>query len=120
MHGRPENRLEKHGFRAMKAFARICPYGVYIFATGTHPHHAYHAWRKPRAECRSPQGGKREYREEAGTCRRSLSMACAFASRFEGPENAPVLMLSNSLASNLGMWDPQMPAFTQPLPGAAL
>jgi 3-oxoadipate enol-lactonase len=31
----------------------------------------------------------------------------------EGREDAPVLMLSNSLGTNLHMWDAQMPAFTQ-------
>jgi 3-oxoadipate enol-lactonase len=31
----------------------------------------------------------------------------------EGPENAPALMLSNSLSSNLAMWDPQMPELTK-------
>jgi 3-oxoadipate enol-lactonase len=31
----------------------------------------------------------------------------------EGPENAPVLMISNSLGSNLHMWDPQMPELTR-------
>ena len=30
--------------------------------------------------------------------------------RMEGPERGPVVMLSNSLASNLGMWDPQISA----------
>jgi 3-oxoadipate enol-lactonase len=30
-----------------------------------------------------------------------------------GPENAHPLVLSNSLGSNLSMWDPQMPVFTQ-------
>jgi 3-oxoadipate enol-lactonase len=29
----------------------------------------------------------------------------------EGAEDAPALMLSNSLSSNLSMWDPQMPEF---------
>jgi len=28
-----------------------------------------------------------------------------------GPENAPVLLLSNSLGTNLSMWDPQMDFF---------
>ena len=28
--------------------------------------------------------------------------------RFDGPENAPVILVSNSLASNLGMWDQQI------------
>jgi 3-oxoadipate enol-lactonase len=32
--------------------------------------------------------------------------------RFDGPERAPVLVLSNSLGTALEMWDPQMPAFT--------
>src|ERR1700735_4691627 len=27
--------------------------------------------------------------------------------RFDGPENAPVIVLSNSLGTNLSMWDPQ-------------
>ncbi|MFO1116505.1 MAG: 3-oxoadipate enol-lactonase [Beijerinckiaceae bacterium] len=31
----------------------------------------------------------------------------------EGPEGAPVLILSNSLGSNLHMWDPQMPELTK-------
>lgn len=30
----------------------------------------------------------------------------------EGPASAPVVMLSHSLAANLGMWDPQMKALT--------
>ena len=32
------------------------------------------------------------------------------AYRLEGPENGPVVMLSNSLASNFTMWDAQIPA----------
>jgi 3-oxoadipate enol-lactonase len=31
----------------------------------------------------------------------------------EGPEGAPVLMLSNSLGTNLHMWDDQIPAFAR-------
>jgi 3-oxoadipate enol-lactonase len=31
----------------------------------------------------------------------------------EGPQDAPVLMLSNSLGTNLHMWDDQVPAFTR-------
>ena len=27
--------------------------------------------------------------------------------RFDGPEKAPVILLSNSLGTNLSMWDPQ-------------
>jgi 3-oxoadipate enol-lactonase len=34
------------------------------------------------------------------------------AYRFDGPEDAPVLVLSNSLMSTHRMWDPQMTAFT--------
>lgn len=30
----------------------------------------------------------------------------------DGPEDGQVLVLSNSLASTLEMWDPQMPALT--------
>lgn len=32
----------------------------------------------------------------------------AIAYRFDGPENAPVVVMSNSLLSNLSMWDPQI------------
>ena len=31
----------------------------------------------------------------------------------EGPVDAPVLVLSNSLGTDLHMWDAQMPAFTE-------
>jgi 3-oxoadipate enol-lactonase len=31
--------------------------------------------------------------------------------RVDGPEQAPVLMLCNSLGTDLGMWEPQAPAF---------
>lgn len=34
------------------------------------------------------------------------------AYRLEGPENGPVVMLSNSLATNFAMWDAQVPALT--------
>jgi 3-oxoadipate enol-lactonase len=33
--------------------------------------------------------------------------------RFDGAANAPVLVLSNSLGTNLSMWDPQIPALAQ-------
>ena len=33
--------------------------------------------------------------------------------RFDGPEGAPVLLLSNSLGSNLQMWEPQIGAFAE-------
>ncbi|MCP5155570.1 MAG: 3-oxoadipate enol-lactonase [Ectothiorhodospiraceae bacterium] len=33
--------------------------------------------------------------------------------RFDGPEDAPVILLSNSLASNLGMWDDQIPTLLE-------
>ncbi len=35
------------------------------------------------------------------------------AYRFDGPEDAPVVMLSNSLMSNHTMWDPQMSVLTE-------
>lgn len=34
-----------------------------------------------------------------------------FHCEWNGPENAPVLVLSNSLGTNLTLWDPQIPAF---------
>lgn len=35
--------------------------------------------------------------------------------RFDGPEGAPVLVLCNSLGTDLSMWDPQVPAFARKL-----
>ncbi|HZV11398.1 MAG TPA: alpha/beta fold hydrolase, partial [Novosphingobium sp.] len=37
---------------------------------------------------------------------------CRIAWRLEGPEDAPVLVLSNSLGTDHAMWDPQMAALT--------
>jgi 3-oxoadipate enol-lactonase len=37
---------------------------------------------------------------------------CPINVKVEGPDNAPVLMLSNSLATDMSMWDPQVPEFT--------
>jgi 3-oxoadipate enol-lactonase len=36
-----------------------------------------------------------------------------FNTRFDGPADAPVLMLSNSLGTNLSMWDPQIAEWTK-------
>jgi 3-oxoadipate enol-lactonase len=33
--------------------------------------------------------------------------------RFDGPEEAPVVLMSNSLGTSLGMWDPQVPALSK-------
>ena len=41
------------------------------------------------------------------------SNGCAINVEVEGPANAPVLMLSNSLGTNLHMWDPQVKALTE-------
>lgn len=38
---------------------------------------------------------------------------CRLAYRFDGPEAAPVLLLSNSLGTDLSMWEPQMAAWTE-------
>ena len=38
---------------------------------------------------------------------------CPIHVEVEGPEGAPVLMLSNSLGTTLQMWDPQVAPFTQ-------
>ena len=38
---------------------------------------------------------------------------CKIHVEVEGPEHAPVLMLSNSLGTDLHMWDNQVPAITQ-------
>jgi 3-oxoadipate enol-lactonase len=34
--------------------------------------------------------------------------------RYDGPEDAPLLVLSNSVGSTLELWDPQIPAFAGP------
>ena len=36
---------------------------------------------------------------------------CGLEYRWDGPEGAPVLILSNSLGTNLAMWEPQIAAF---------
>ena len=41
------------------------------------------------------------------------SDGCSIHVETEGREDAPVLMLSNSLGADLHMWDAQMPSFTQ-------
>ncbi|HEX7854514.1 MAG TPA: 3-oxoadipate enol-lactonase [Sphingobium sp.] len=38
---------------------------------------------------------------------------CRIAYRFDGPEDAPVLLLSNSLGTNKDMWAPQVDAFSR-------
>lgn len=38
---------------------------------------------------------------------------CAIAYRFDGPERAPVLLLSNSLGTDMDMWAPQVPLWSQ-------
>jgi 3-oxoadipate enol-lactonase len=38
---------------------------------------------------------------------------CRIAWRSDGPEDAPVLLLSNSLGTAMAMWDVQLPALTQ-------
>jgi 3-oxoadipate enol-lactonase len=42
----------------------------------------------------------------------TLGDGCRLAYRFDGPDEAPVLVLSNSLGTNLDMWAPQMAALT--------
>ena len=42
-----------------------------------------------------------------------LGDGCRLACRFDGPDDAPVLVLSNSLGTALDMWAPQLPAFAQ-------
>ena len=38
---------------------------------------------------------------------------CRISYRFDGPEGAPVLLLSNSLGTDMAMWAPQMAAWTR-------
>lgn len=37
---------------------------------------------------------------------------CRIAWRYDGPEGAPLLVLSNSLGTDMGMWEPQIAAFS--------
>lgn len=43
----------------------------------------------------------------------TLSDGCRLHWRLEGPQGAPVLVLSNSLGTSMEMWAPQMPALTK-------
>lgn len=43
----------------------------------------------------------------------TMTDGCLIAWRLDGPEGAPVLMLSNSLGASMGMWEDQVPAFSQ-------
>lgn len=43
----------------------------------------------------------------------TLADGCRLHWRLEGPEGAPVLLLSNSLGTTMDMWAPQMPALTR-------
>lgn len=38
---------------------------------------------------------------------------CRIADQIDGQEGKPVLVLSNSIATNFHMWDKQIPAFTK-------
>ncbi|GLS99406.1 3-oxoadipate enol-lactonase [Sphingobium jiangsuense] len=38
---------------------------------------------------------------------------CRIACRFDGPKDAPLLLLSNSLGTDSGMWEPQMAAWAR-------
>ncbi|STU87799.1 3-oxoadipate enol-lactonase [Klebsiella pneumoniae] len=40
--------------------------------------------------------------------------------QLDGPDGAPVIVLSNSLGTTRAMWQPQIEALTAPFPGAAL
>jgi 3-oxoadipate enol-lactonase len=43
----------------------------------------------------------------------AMGDGCRIAYRLDGPEDAPVLMLSNSLGTAMAMWEPQMVAFAE-------
>lgn len=43
----------------------------------------------------------------------AMGDGCRIAYRFDGPDDAPLLMLSNSLGTAMAMWEPQMAAFTK-------
>jgi 3-oxoadipate enol-lactonase len=43
----------------------------------------------------------------------TMGDGCRIAYRFDGPEGAPVLLLSNSLGTTMEMWAPQLAAFAE-------
>lgn len=43
----------------------------------------------------------------------TLGDGCGIAYRFDGPRDAPILLLSNSLGTTLAMWEPQLPGFAE-------
>ncbi|MFG1296871.1 MULTISPECIES: 3-oxoadipate enol-lactonase [Xanthobacter] len=43
----------------------------------------------------------------------TLGDGCRLAYRFDGPADAPVLLLSHALGTRLEMWDPQIPALAE-------
>jgi hypothetical protein len=45
---------------------------------------------------------------------------CGIHVRIEGAQNAPTLMLSNSIRTDLGMWDEQVASFARPLSSHSL
>lgn len=48
-----------------------------------------------------------------GTQSLTLGDGARIAYRWDGPEEAPVLVLSNSLGTSMGMWDPQVERFSR-------
>ena len=55
----------------------------------------------------------RARRPRAGPLRGGDLMPARLHHRLEGPEDAPVLVLSNSLGTSLEMWDDQAPALAE-------
>lgn len=47
------------------------------------------------------------------TDRIAMGDGCRLAYRFDGPSDAPVLVLSNSLGTRMAMWEAQVPAFSE-------
>lgn len=43
----------------------------------------------------------------------TMTDGCSIAWRIDGPKDAPVLMLSNSLGTSMAMWNDQLPAFSR-------
>ena len=41
----------------------------------------------------------------------TIGDGCRIAYRFDGPEDAPILLLTNSLGTDMGMWAPQIAAW---------